>query len=309
MLWEFEVESKCGCLKILLNKKLSGPLVSLRRHLNGAHRARATATQPLSPPHVGAADRPPRLLHAWCMQPPPHAWPCCSVSPWEKPSLLFPRQPPNETHSALLSPRSSAPTSPHFSAPSAEVPTTLHRSHAPLRHAKPVAKPLSTTRNHWSTESAASFGCRSCPPTERHLWPSTCSSITTTTSARAHCRSMNPEPVLSTTSLACCRQFPTTDLLHRREPTTVSPSAAYAPNQDPHLRGLLPGTSFPGHSLPVDRWATHRWRTGELPCFGRKAQVGQAIFTGWAKRYSKCSPLQQCYFSFILRIIQNSIQI
>jgi hypothetical protein len=41
----------------------------------------------------------------------------------------------------------------------------------------------------------------------------------------------------------------------------------------------------------------HRWRTGELPCFGLagwKAQVGQAVFTGWAKRYSKCSPLQQC---------------
>jgi hypothetical protein len=98
---------------------------------------------------------------------------------------------------------------------------------------------------------------------------------------------MNPKPVLSASSLACRRPFPTIDFLHCCEPTMVSPSTAYAPNQDPHL-----------------------W--GELPYFdraGQKAQVGQTIFTGWAKHYSKCSPLQHCYFSFILRIIQISIQI
>jgi hypothetical protein len=82
------------------------------------------------------------------------------------------------------------------------------------------------------------------PPIEHHLQPPTCSSITAATSASAHCRSMNPEPVLSTSSPACRRRFPTADLRRCREPTTVGPSTAYAPNRDPHLRGLLNGTYF-----------------------------------------------------------------
>jgi hypothetical protein len=40
MLWEFEVESKCGCLKILLNKKIVRPTCQsqapLKRHLTPA---------------------------------------------------------------------------------------------------------------------------------------------------------------------------------------------------------------------------------------------------------------------------------
>jgi hypothetical protein len=37
--------------------------------------------------------------------------------------------------------------SPHSSAPSTEAPTTPHRSHAPLRHAKPAAEPLFAASN------------------------------------------------------------------------------------------------------------------------------------------------------------------
>jgi hypothetical protein len=153
----------------------------------------------------------------------------------------------------VFSLRSSAPSSLHSSAPSVEGPTTPHRSRAPLHHGKPTAEPLSTVRNRRSTESVASFSCQSCPTVERHLRPPTCSSSTAAISTQSHRRSTNPEPTLSTSSPACRRQFPTADLLRRREPTTVSPSATYAPNRDPHLRGLLPGTSFPGHWPPIGR--------------------------------------------------------
>jgi hypothetical protein len=186
------------------------------------------------------------------------------------------------THSALLSPSASTPSLSCSSAPSAEASTTPHHSRAPLSHAKSAAEPPSIVRNYQSTKPTASFGCRDRLPIECHLQPSMCSSITATTSARAHRRSTNPEPAPSTSSPTCRRRFPTINLLRRHEPTTVSPSTAYAPNQDPHLWGELPGTSFPGHSSPVGRQAARRWGTGELPCFGRagqKAQLGQAIFT------------------------------
>jgi hypothetical protein len=96
-----------------------------------------------------------------------------------------------------------------------------------------------------------------CPPQATVEAPSrsppTCFSVTAATSARAHRRSTNPEPALSTSSLACDHRFPSADLRRHREPTTVSPSTAYAPNRDPQLRGLLPGTSFPGCSPLVGR--------------------------------------------------------
>jgi hypothetical protein len=176
------------------------------------------------------------------MQSSPHASPRRAV---EKPSLLFQRQPPNAA-TPLLSLRSTAPSSPHSSAPSTEAPTTPHRSRVPLRHAKPAVEPPSAARNCRSTELAASFSCRGCPPVERHLWPPTCSSVTVATSAQAHRRSTNPESVLSTSSPDCRHWFPTSDLLCRCKPTTMSPSTAYGPNRDPHLRDELPCTSFPG---------------------------------------------------------------
>jgi hypothetical protein len=157
------------------------------------------------------------------------------------------------TNSALLLRSASAPSSPRSSAPSAEVLTTAHRSQAPLSHAKSAAEPPSTARNRRSTEPAASFSCQGCLPVNRHLRPPMCSSVTAATSARAHRHSTNREPAPSTSSPACHRQFPTTDLPHHREPTTVSPSTTYAPNRDLHLRGELPGTSSPGHSPPVGR--------------------------------------------------------
>jgi hypothetical protein len=105
---------------------------------------------------------------------------------------------------------------------------------------------------------------------------------------------MNPEPMPSTSSLACRRRFPTIDLFHRRKPTTMRLSTAYAPNRDPHLEGSLPGTSFPAtHRRSVGELrAGEEWR--ELPYFvpGRKVQLGQAAFTGWAKHHRGRSPLQ-----------------
>jgi hypothetical protein len=85
-------------------------------------------------------------------------------------------------HSALLSPRSSAPSSLHSIAPSTEAPTTPHHPRVPLRHGKPTVEPLSTAGNHQSTEPAASFSCRGRPPVERHLRPLTCSSVIAATS-------------------------------------------------------------------------------------------------------------------------------
>jgi hypothetical protein len=86
---------------------------------------------------------------------------------------------------------------------------------------------------------------------------------------------MNPEPTLSTSSPACRRRFPTIDLRRCREPTMVSPSAAYAPNRDPHLRGLLPSTSFPGHS----------------PLVGRNRPVSRApVKNGGAPRFQPSGP-------------------
>jgi hypothetical protein len=193
-----------------------------------------TAAWPLLPPRTGAIDRPPRSLHARHIQPPPCASPCRAVCAKEKRSLLFPRQP---AHSALLSPSASAPSLPCSFAPSTEVLTTAHRSRAPRSHAKPAAEPPSAARHHRSTEPAPSFGCRGRLPVECHLRPPMCSSVTAVTSARAHRRSTNLEPAPSTSSPAYCHWFPTTGLLHRREPTMVSPSAACAPNRDPHLRG------------------------------------------------------------------------
>jgi hypothetical protein len=106
------------------------------------------------------------------------------------------------------------------------------------RQASHDTEPPSSVGNHQSAELAAFFfTCKGRLPVECHLRPPTCSSITAVTSARAHCRSTNPEPTPSTSSLACRRWFPTVDLLRRREPATVSPSAAYAPNRDPHLQG------------------------------------------------------------------------
>jgi hypothetical protein len=145
------------------------------------------------------------------------------------------------------------PLLPHRHAPLLQAPTTQHHSHVPLSHVEPAAEPPYAARNRRSTESAASFGCRGCRPDERHLRPPTCSSVTVATSVRAHLRSMNLEPTLSTSSPPCRRRFPTTNLRRCREPTMVSPSAAYAPNRDPHLRGELLDTSFPGHSWSVSR--------------------------------------------------------
>jgi hypothetical protein len=184
-----------------------------------------------------------------------------------------------------------APLLPRHRTPLLQAPTTSHRSRVPLRHAKPVVEPPSAARNRRSTELAASFSCRGCPPVERHLWPPTCSFVTATTSAQAHRRSTNLELALSTSSPACRRRFPTVDLRHYHEPTTVSPSATYASNQEPHLRGLLPGTSFPGHSPPVgqNRPASHApVKNGETPLFrpsgpkgpsgaGRFRRLGQAL--------------------------------
>jgi hypothetical protein len=113
---------------------LPGP--TCQSQVPGPGVARATAARPLPPPHGGTADRPPHPLHARRMQRSPRASPRHAVGPWEKPSLLFLRQPLNAAHYALLSLCSSAPSSPHSSAPSAEALTTPHRSRVPLRHAK-----------------------------------------------------------------------------------------------------------------------------------------------------------------------------
>jgi hypothetical protein len=172
-------------------------------------------------------------------------------------------------HSTLLSSSASTPSSPHSSAPSVEAPTTPHRSRAHLSHAKPAPEPPSAARNHRSTELAASFGCRGHLPIERHLQPQTCSSVTAVTSAQAHRYSTNPELALSTSSLACHRCFPTADLLRRCEPTMVSPSAAYAPNRDPHLRSE-PRADGERGSFPVS--------------------IGRAKRPKWAKPFSSAGP-------------------
>jgi hypothetical protein len=187
------------------------------------------------------------------MQPPPRASPRRTVGRWETSSLFFPQQPSSDatllcSHCAPLLPHCYTPL---LQAPKRRPPRTAlvclcATSSRPLSHRPPQAI-------RRSTEPAASFGCRGHPPIERHLWSPTCSSITAATSARAHRHSTNPEPALSTTSPVCRRRFPTADLHHHLEPTMVSPSAAYAPNRDPYLRGLLPGTSFPGRSPPVGR--------------------------------------------------------
>jgi hypothetical protein len=174
------------------------------------------------------------------------------------------------------------------------VATLICSKHRSTDHTSPLlcaSKPPSATRNRRSTEPITSFGYRGRLPIECHLRPLTCSFITTTTSARAHHRSTNPEPVLSTFSLAYRCRFPTVDLLRCCEPTTVSPSATYAPNQDPHLRGELPSTSFPDQSPPIG-WNRLASRTpvgnGEAPLFrpsgpkstsgpGRFHQLGHAL--------------------------------
>jgi hypothetical protein len=170
------------------------------------------------------------------MPPLPRASSRRAVGPKEKPFFPLPVT-ATRCQPTLLSPCASTPSSPRSSAPSEEALTTAHRSRVPLSHAKPAAEPPSTTRNRRSTEPAASYTCRGHLTIERHHRPLTCSSVTAATSARAHRFSMNPEPAPSTSSLACHHRFPTADLLHRHEPTTMIPSAAYAPNQDPQLWG------------------------------------------------------------------------
>jgi hypothetical protein len=68
MLWEFEVESKCGCLKILLNKKIVRPTCQsqapLKRRPSRARdsyaAAAATSRRRCRPPTTSA----PRVTHA-----------------------------------------------------------------------------------------------------------------------------------------------------------------------------------------------------------------------------------------------------
>jgi hypothetical protein len=170
------------------------------------------------------------------MPPLPRALSRHAVGPKEKPFFPLPVT-ATRCQPSLLSLCTSTPSLPRSSAPSEEALTIAHRSRLPLSHAKPAAEPPSATRNHRSTEPAASYTCRGHLTIERHHRPLTCSFVTTATSARAHRFSMNPEPAPSTSSVACHRRFPTADLLRHHEPTTVSPSAAYAPNRYPHLWG------------------------------------------------------------------------
>jgi hypothetical protein len=87
------------------------------------------------------------------------------------------------------------------------------------------------------------------------------------------------------------------------------------PKSEPSPPGLAPRHLLPQPlaagrlDLAGEPRASEEW--GELPCFipGLKAQVGRAAFTGWAKCHGGRSPLQQCPFPFILRIIQINFQI
>jgi hypothetical protein len=88
----------------------------------------------------------------------------------------------------------------------------------------------------------------------------------------------------STSSPTCRHWFPTTDLLHHREPATVNPSATYAANQDPTSRVTSvapPPLATHRRSAEFGRRAACRWGMGGFPYFapGRKAQVGQTTFT------------------------------
>jgi hypothetical protein len=84
--------SKCGCLKILIIKKMSGPTCQSQAPLKQRLDADVTcvhaiASQPVLPPRVGTVDRPPRPLQARRMQPPPCASSPCAIGPKEKPVL------------------------------------------------------------------------------------------------------------------------------------------------------------------------------------------------------------------------------
>jgi hypothetical protein len=93
------------------------------------------------------------------------------------------------------------------------------------------------------------------------------------------------------------------------------PLCCICPKLEPSPLGLAPWHLLPqplaaGWSDSADEpRAGEEW--GELPCFipGRKAQVGQATFTGWAKRHRGHNPLQQYPYPFILQIIQINFQI
>jgi hypothetical protein len=117
------------------------------------------------------------------------------------------------------------------------------------------SRPLS----HCALQATVKAPSRSPPSVSEATLPS---STTSTTDVLLHHRSNlrpsspplhEPKPTLSTSSPACRHRFPTAELCHHREPATVRPSTAYAPNRGPHLWGLLPGTFFPDHSPLVGR--------------------------------------------------------
>jgi hypothetical protein len=97
--------SKCGCLKILINKKMSGPTCQSQAPLKRRLVTGVIAAQPLPPPRAGAVDRPPRPLRASSP---------LAVGPKEKPVLSsFRNRRRALTAPLCLSPRSSAPSANH----------------------------------------------------------------------------------------------------------------------------------------------------------------------------------------------------
>jgi hypothetical protein len=141
--------SKCGCLKILLNKKMMGPTCQSQAPLKTAPGRWSCMHVPIHHSNCTGTDRascrsnsphPPPGFHAQRMQSPPRASSPLAVGPKEKPVLSSSRSNRRAlTHSAL-------PLAVRLCSKRRAL-ATAHRSCAPLSHTKPVTEPPSSARN------------------------------------------------------------------------------------------------------------------------------------------------------------------
>jgi hypothetical protein len=147
-------------LKIVLNKKSSGPTCQSQAPLQRRPDASITRTRQLRgfcrylAPMLPTGHHIRSTQDACSRRPVRHLSRCRYVGDAVSP---LPATATKRCHSTLLSLHSSAPSLPHSFAPSTEAPTTPHRHRVPLRHAKPAAEPPSAASSRRRPEPATSF--------------------------------------------------------------------------------------------------------------------------------------------------------
>jgi hypothetical protein len=258
--------SKCRCLKILINKKMLGPPVSLSGRLNGAQAlasrtrnsyvaATATSCRRCRP----AATSAPRAAHAAAARASPVA---LSVRGRRRPSSSHNGRRTTPLYSALLSPSPPFPTTPLSSEPGNRTPTFPSPRRTPLELTPWTSGPGASSS--LATASSAS------PSTVDHRVQCSSNPVDLISSVARALRCSPTSPTEPTTADRPPHQrTPPPDRHRRHNRALVSLLPPFAPNRDRHRPSLLPGRFPTDQWLPADRiWPMSCRRRGECPpCF------------------------------------------